>query len=389
MPKATHFSPPLSEHRLLAWLMTLGILLSALVPSQASALRFVAMGDSRGYTTATPVNNTVLGTVNQQVTALNPSPEFLIFYGDMSYRAKINGQYTYSSWLNFMRAQPTGLPASLPLYLAIGNHELHEAGGTSVEAEEAVLMRSCQVAYQDFITANLSAQFMPGITNYNDEYKYLAYSFTVDNGNSLFVVLDGFYVDPSQSSIPYTASGALNQAQLTYLQTTLSASTAKTKFVIVHNPAFEPTDQAYHACWAPSMCSFWQIINDQNVTAVFNGHTHLYSRVMINSNFNASNPTNNFTKSIPQIVAGTCGAPIAGTADEPAMPDGPPNWNEQKQFNYAVVDVDNSGSVGKISVHSYCSSNGSDPWSLCDTYTSLPPSQAANDLLLLQNANGQ
>ena len=110
---------------------------------------------------------------------------------------------------------------------------------------------------------------------------------------------------------------------------------------------------------------------------------------MIDSNFNASNPTNNFTKSIPQIVAGTCGAPIAGTADEPAMPDGPPNWNEQKKFNYAVVDVDNSGLVGKISVHSYCSSNGSDPWSLCDTYTSLPPSQAANDLLLLQNANGQ
>ncbi|KHK02517.1 metallophosphoesterase family protein [Desulfovibrio sp. TomC] len=370
------------------WLVALGAFLAGLAPDQALALRFVAMGDSRGYTTAAPVNNAVLGTVNQQVTALNPSPEFLMFYGDMSYRAKIDGQYTYTSWLNFMRTQPTGLPASLPLYLAIGNHELHEAGGTSVGAEEAVLMRSCQVAYQDFITANLSAQFMPGITNYNDEYKYLAYSFTADSGNSLFVVLDGFYVDPSQSSIPYTASGSLNQAQLTYLQTTLAASTAKTKFVIVHNPAFEPTDQAYHACWTPSMCTFWQIINDQNVTAVFNGHTHLYSRVMINSNFNASNPTFNFTNSIPQIVAGTCGAPISGTGDEPSMPTAPPNWNEQFQFNYAVVDVDNSGLIGKIVVHSYCS-DGTSPWSLCDTYTNIPSSPALNDLLLLQNANGQ
>lgn len=373
------------------WLVTLGILLAARAPDKALALRFVAMGDSRGSTVENLVNTTILGLVNQQVSALTPSPEFLIFYGDMSYRCNVpsNGEnnYTYEAWLSFMRTGSTGLPASLPLYLAIGNHELHESGGSSIAAEEAVLTRLCQQAYQDFVTSNISAQFMPTTTDLNDDYKHLAYSFTADNGNSLFVVLDGFYIDKNQTTIPYKASGSLDATQLNYLWYILSNSNAKTKFVIVHNPAFEPTDQAYHACWDPSMCTFWQIINDNNVTAVFNGHTHLYSRVMINSNFNASNPYLNFSKSIPQVVAGTCGAPIAGTEDEPAMPDAPPNWHERKLFNYAVVDVDNSGPTGKVSVHSYCS-DGTSPWSLCDTYTNFHPFPAGNDLLLLQNANG-
>ena len=390
LPQATGFSSPPFAQRLLSWLIPLGILLSALAPQEALALRFVAMGDSRGYTLEAPVSKAVLGQVNQQVAALSPSPEFLIFYGDMSYRGNIpadgGNHYTYDDWLSFMRTGATGLPASLPLYLAIGNHELYDEANSP--HAEALMSCQCQTAYQNFIESHRSAQFMPaGIENLNDTYKYLAYSFTADNGQTLFVVLDGFFVN-SCPNVAYQGSGSLDDTQLNYLKDTLAASTAKTKFVIVHNPAFEPTDQAYPACWDPTMCTFWKYINDYNATAVLNGHTHLYARVLINSNFNANNPGFNFTNSIPQVVAGSCGAPIPGTADEPPAADAPPNWNEKKLYNYAVIDVDNSGPTGTVSVHSYCS-DGTSPWSLCDTYTNVPASPAANDLLLLQNTNEQ
>lgn len=395
MPKAlqlftaTRFSAPKLAHRFLAWLMALGLLWSALAPGEASALRFVAMGDSRGTTLEAPINKTVLAQVNLQIKTLSPSPESLIFFGDMSYRGNIpkdgTDNYTYQEWLDFMRADLTGLPASLPLYLVIGNHELYDESYSP--HSEAVMTCLCQTAYQDFIQSHVSSSFMPDITSLNNpSYNNLAYSFTADGGKSLFVVLDGFFVNQCPT-VAYQGSGSLDETQLNYLKETLSASTAKTKFVIVHNPAFEPTDQAYHACWDPTMCTFWKYINDYNVTAVLNGHTHLFSRVLIDSKFDSSNPGFHFTKSIPQIVAGTCGAPIAGTADEPAVPAAPQNWNEKLLYNYSVVDVDNSGTIGKIVVHSYCG-DGTGPWNLCDSYTNLTAGPAPNDLLLLQDPSG-
>ena len=374
-----------SLRALRVWLWVLCLLLSLPAPREALALRFVAMGDSRGSTLNAPINTVILGQVNQQIAALNPSPELLVFYGDMSVsgntsRDSLNPAYTFNAWLDFMRLGATPLPASLALYLAIGNHELYDEA--YYPNAGALLSLNCQQAYQNFIQNNISSTFMQNTTSLDDAaYKHLAYSFTADNGQTLFVVLDGFFVNTA----PYIGnqrSGSLDETQLNYLQATLRASSAKTKFVFTHNPAFEPTSQAYHACWTPSMCQFWQIINDNNVTAVFNGHTHMYSRVMINAAFNGSNSGFNFTKSIPQIVAGTSGAPIYSVANEP------PNWNIKRMYNYAVVDVDNSGPRGNVVVQAYCS-DGTTPWALCDTYVNTPLSPAISALLLQQDANGQ
>ncbi|MCP6768629.1 metallophosphoesterase, partial [Klebsiella pneumoniae] len=92
-----------------------------------------------------PLNTAVLAQVNQRVKALSPAPEFLVFLGDMSYRANIpvNNQdhYTYQDWLTFMRDPQTGLPATLPMYLVIGNHELHAVEPAN---EPTVLTCTCQ-----------------------------------------------------------------------------------------------------------------------------------------------------------------------------------------------------------------------------------------------------
>jgi len=366
-------------------LAALGVLLLALIPAQASALRFVTMGDSRGYTVDAPLNTAVLAQVNQRVKALNPAPEFLVFLGDLSYRANIpvdgHNHYTYTDWLDFMRAPSTGLPASLPLYMVIGNHELYDEA-LAPHAEASITL-ACQEAYQSFIQTNTSATFMPNITSLNDSYKYLAYSFTSADGKSLFVVLDGFYIATGPTQ-PYDGAGSLDQAQRDYLQTTLSQSSARNKFVFVHNPAFGPATQPATACVASSMCEFWKIVNDNKATAVLNGHDHLFSRVLVNSAFNADNPGYNFTKSIPQVIAGTCGAPISGTYDEPGKPPLAPSWNAKLQFNYSVVDVDDSGPNGKVTVSSYCG-DGSGSWSLCDRYANAPVAVAPADSLLLRS----
>ncbi|WP_243438812.1 metallophosphoesterase family protein [Fundidesulfovibrio soli] len=380
-----HPPVPLRQFRLPLRLAALGVLLLALIPVQASALRFVTMGDSRGYTVDAPLNTAVLAQVNQRIKALSPAPEFLVFLGDLSYRANIpvdgHDHYTYKTWLDFMRAPSTGLPASLPLYMVIGNHELYDEG-LAPHAEASITL-ACQQAYQNFIQTNASSTFMPNVTSLNDNYKNLAYSFTSEDGKSLFVVLDGFYIATGPTQ-PYDGAGALNQTQRDYLQTTLSQSSAKTKFVFVHNPAFGPSTQPTTACVASSMCEFWKIVNDNKATAVFNGHDHLFSRVLVNSGFNGANPGYSFTKSIPQVIAGTCGAPISGTYDEPGKPPLAASWNGKLQFNYSVVDVDDSGPQAKVTINSYCG-DGSGSWSLCDRYTNAPVTVAPADSLLLRS----
>ena len=358
------------------------ILLGVAAGREALAYRFVSMGDSRGCHLDSLINETVLAQVNQRVSALNPAAEFAVFLGDMSYRGNIpsggTDHYTYAAWLAFMRS---GLPV-MPLFLAIGNHELYDEA-----AGESGLSCTCQQAYQNFVTQNISSTFMPGIANLTG-YENLAYSFTADGGKSLFVVLDGFFVNTCPS-VPYHGSGSLDSTQLTYLNTILSTSTAKTKFVFVHNPAFEPTSQNYNTCVAGSMCQFWQIVNDNNVTAVFNGHNHIYSRVLVDASFNSDNPDYNFSRAIPQVIDGTCGAPIANytpncdPSDEPSTVYAPPSWNVKTLYNYSVVDVDNSGPTGKITMKSYCGDLAGN-WSLCDTYSNMPTVPAISDLLLLE-----
>ena len=351
-------------------LLALCALLCALVPGDALALRFVVMGDSRGRNAADLVNTAILSQVNQRIKELSPAPEFLMFLGDMSARAKVpsgGGEaYTFQPWLDFMRAPSTGLPASLPLYLVVGNHELYDEA-TSASRPTGVLTCECQGAYQGFIRANASATFMPKTASLNADYESLAYSFTADEGRALFVALDGYFVGDCPG-VPYVGAGALDRAQLDYLRETLARSGTKTKFVFAHNPAFRPSENAATACGSPSMCEFWKIVDEYKATAVFNGHVHLFSRVTVDAGFNASNPGYEFRNAIPQIIAGTCGAPISKAAGGKGDKDAAANWNVKTLYNYSVVDVDESGATAKLLVRTYCSDGASD-WSLCDTYS--------------------
>jgi 3',5'-cyclic AMP phosphodiesterase CpdA len=352
------------------------------------ALRFVSMGDSRGCSIGAVINETELARINRRIAALSPGADLLVFSGDCSYRgdtSTVSGEhhYTYQAWLDFMRRD---LPAALPLYLVPGNHEMYDEhiGASSLSC-------SCQQAYQGFVTANVSDAFMSGVASLPG-YENLAYSFTAAGGQVLFVVLDGFFVpEASCPSIPESEGDSLDSAQLEFLRQTLAGSQAKAKFVFVHNPAFSPTDEKYTQCTKASMCRFWQIVNDNGATAVFNGHVHLYSRVFVDDSF--VNAGYDFTRSVPQVIAGTCGAPIADytpgcdTSDEPSVIYAPASWHVKSLYNYSVVDVDLSGNTARMTVHTYCGDLDG-VWSLCDQFSVPAATPAPPDLLLLGEEGG-
>jgi hypothetical protein len=358
---------------ILFWGLTLVALEPQFGQNQALAYRFVVMGDSRSNDLDTFINKPVLGSANQSISTLDPAPDFLIFLGDNSVLGDVDlkgkDNFTYQDWYNFMRMPPTGLPATLPMYLVIGNHELYQLSlGNEVQSYTA------QTGYQAFANFNelLSPDtFMPNVKSLPG-YDNLAYSFTSADKKSLFVVLDGFYV-PSAKDMPYVDAGPIDNTQLQYLNDTLATSQATTKFVITHNPVFTPNEPTYATARDQSLGLLWQIVDNNDVAAVMNGHVHGYSRVMVDSSFTSGpsnpNPGLFFRNSIPQVIAGTVGAPLTGTvSNEPSTIYAPASWNWRNAFNYSVVDVDNSGS-GKVSINSYCS-DGSSPWTLCDSYTS-------------------
>lgn len=369
-----------------------------------SDFRFVVMGDSRSNDLSSYINTAVLGSANQSISALNPLPDFVIFLGDDSVLgdADFNGtnSFTYQDWYNFMRTPPTGLPAQTPIYLVIGNHELYQAS-----LGDTVSSYTSQTGYQTFMAQNTMfspTTFMPNTTSHPG-YENLDYSFTSSDGQSLFVVLDGFYV-PSSPSAPYSDPGSLDYNQLTYLNNTLSSSTAATKFVITHNPTFSPNYENYDTAVSSSMGQYWQILDNNNVAAAFSGHDHLYSRVMVDSSFTSGtsdpNPGLNFKNTIPQIIAGSVGAPLTGTVtNEASTIYAPASWNVKNLYNYSVVDVHNSDTdsgASTVTVNTYVS-DGNSPWTLGDSFTetnsptggrvfTIPSSSNANGLQLLQNS---
>ena len=85
-------------------------------------LRFVWLADSRGDTLEHPVNLPVMTAIINQIAALSPKPSFVFFGGDQSYRGYIKPSYTFVAWKNLF---DTLRENGIPLYTAIGNHELY------------------------------------------------------------------------------------------------------------------------------------------------------------------------------------------------------------------------------------------------------------------------
>lgn len=153
-------------------------------------------------------------------------------------------------------------------------------------------------------------------------YEELAYSFNF--GNSHFVVLD--------SEHPLHKIDKLQQA---WLDEDLTKNTLSNVFVFWHEPAWPMDDKKRQSLDAHSSLrnSLWSIIDKHNVTAVFNGHEHVFNMTKIDSSIFSQ-----ATHAIYQITSGHVDAPIKSDAVS--------NMSHQvayyyPQGNYLMVNVKN------------------------------------------------
>ncbi|HBB36981.1 MAG: hypothetical protein UX02_C0002G0191 [Candidatus Moranbacteria bacterium GW2011_GWC1_45_18] len=165
--------------------------------------------------------------------------DFLVSLGDMCSGKKCEKKL--KKWKKIVD------PLNVPIYPVMGNHDFVSLG----------FWNSCFGPPQ------------------NGPAGFTGISYSFDFENSHFVVL----------SSSYPIWHAIDAAQRSWLEADLSANTKENVFVFFHAPAFPVGGKIKNSLDAnpEERDAFWQIIDSNNVTAVFSGHEHIFSRRLIDS----------------------------------------------------------------------------------------------------------
>ena len=311
-------------------------------------LRFVFLADSRGDSMGYPVDTTALNPIIREIAKLSPKPSFVMFGGDMSYRGYMNGAYTFQAWKDLF--SPLG--SGIPLYTAIGNHELyhHHASYGSLLVN--------QKEYQNVFSENP--------TNGPTGYEHLTYSFTSQGGGSFFAVLDPYFV--TKDTMHLGLGGHIDATQMTWLKAQVAQTTAKHKFLFIHTPYYYLSDDPEEPSAADtSLTLLWSFLDANKFDFYACGHSHLFSRRTIVDTIPAVPPTTPPTpawhNNVVQLLNGTCGAgPSTGAINANTKT----LWNvhnDANTFYFSVIDVKG----GTVTVKSYGGYTGA--YSLMDTFT--------------------
>ncbi len=206
-------------------------------------------------------------------------------------QATVNARYRYE------RANFGTVAASAPLFLVNGNHE-GEAGWLADGTAQNITVWTA-LARKKYYMNPVPGGFYSGDTADEPFIGKRASWYSWQWGDALFVVLDPFWYSKTMASRdPWALT--LGESQYQWLQQTLSASTAKFKFVFIHNlvggldgqmrggveaaPYFEWGGNNLDGTvgfiqkrpgWSMSI---HQLLVRNRVTAVFHGHDHLYAR---------------------------------------------------------------------------------------------------------------
>ncbi len=264
--------------RLVAWITLIFLIIGSLQTAWAQdAFRFVVYADSRGnWDPGQEVNTAALNFINSQIVNLNPKPDLVFFLGDMATMAyDATGKRLLPDWKKLMTDAGfsfAGLePGKIPLYVAIGNHELYDSQGN--------YLASLQGEYQYFFSE------MPD--NGPGDYARLAYA--VESGNCLFIVLDTFgFMDGNRNW-----DNGIDELQYWWFYATALQSQAKHKFVLTHGPAY--SCEGWPVGNPTVRDKLWQAMKALDFDMYLCGHEHLYARWR---------PTGDLL----QIISGSAGA---------------------------------------------------------------------------------
>jgi hypothetical protein len=247
------------------------------------------------------------------------NPDFLLDLGDTFEMDGVSSQAVADTNYIFQR-RSTGLglvSPSVPIFIVVGNHENQEGwhlnDNSNPANTEPVWGTNAQKKYfpnpvpNDFYTGNTDTY--PAINGDHLHEDYYAWTW----GDALFVTIDPFWYTtakpfpPTAPSLgepgPRTGnrwSWTLGQQQFNWLVQTLENSTAAYKFLFMHHPTggtddyirggayagtyvewggSSPTDTLrdslsyYRPTWPNTI---HQILEENNVSAVFHGHDHQY-----------------------------------------------------------------------------------------------------------------
>jgi len=208
---------------------------------------FVVMGDTQMFNL--PDGSGGFKNAVTQIEKMHPA--LVMTVGDLVQSCSDgNNCMDYKMWKNI--AKPI-LPIT---YEVVGNHDRNVSNKN--DAQRAVADK----AWQNYFT-------LP--TNGPAGYDEVTYSF--DAGNSHFIVLDT--EKPREHKI--------DQDQLDWLEKDLAENKKDNTFVFYHEPAFPMSYKINQSLdvFPDKRDALWTILDKYNVTAVFNGHEHIFSRQSI------------------------------------------------------------------------------------------------------------
>ncbi|MCX6281660.1 MAG: metallophosphoesterase [Bacteroidetes bacterium] len=312
-------------------------------------LRFVWLADSRGETLPHPVNTEVLNTIISQIATLSPKPSFVIFGGDGSYRGCINHIYTFQAFKDLFAPITS---QGIPLYTAVGNHELY------YEHSDSGFILSNQQQFQQVFSENPA--------NGPAGYEHLAYSFTSPGGSCFFATLDPYFL--THDSVPEGLGGNIEGPQMSWLRAQVAQTKATHKFLFIHTPYYYVSnDTAEPSTVSQSFTRLWSFLDSNKFDFYACGHSHLFARRTIDSSI-PPNPqtlpqTPAWQNNVVQLLNGTCGAGGGGGNIDPAVRAAWNVHNSVKTYYFSVVDING----GSVTVNSYSGYTGT--YSVFDTFT--------------------
>ncbi len=258
---------------------------------------FAVIGDTKSF------DNDPQNGLKQAVSLINgKNPDLTFVVGDLIQKCSDLNQCEnlYNQWKQVME------PILPKTYEIVGNHD-RTGGKVADQAWQAIFD-------------------LP--TNGPAGFSKMVYSF--DHANAHFVVLDT--EKPREHDI--------SSDQLDWLKKDLDQNKQSLTFVFFHEPAFPVGSKIGSSIdvHSANRDALWSILDSHNVTAVFAGHEHLFSRRLIdNSVFPGAK------NKIYQFIVGNTDAPI----------DTPPQKGLAEYFNmdhtFALIKIDKN----KITVELY------------------------------------
>ncbi len=279
---------PLRQRLLRLFVSGLVLLIATSTLAQTTKWRFIAVGDTRGASSADPVNSTILGELTDQI--VSQQAEFVIVPGDLVYSGSLAN---FQIWTNAMSKV---YQAGIGVYPVLGNHDATDA-----------------TSFRQVIGQHLPDNGPAGEVN-------RTYAFSC--ANVLVLALDT-YVNP----------GRVNQS---WVDSVLAANTFPHVFAFGHMPAFKANHADCLDDYSAERDAFWTSLRNAGARVYFCGHDHFYDHMRVyDGDGNADND-------VHQLIVGGGGAPLYTSYAYDGVNSvwAPGNVFHENQYGYTLVEVD-------------------------------------------------